>query len=144
MKSYTLYWIHLPEHTNITTQGYVGITNNFNKRMIKHKSANENPHLYNAIKKYGWDNLIKQQMVISTKDYIVDLEKKLRSADHIGWNIAPGGGIPPNPTGKKRTQEHIDKMVAGIRLSNSKRTPELIAKTIATMNKARKMKSVNP
>lgn len=37
-------------------------------------------------------------LVIGTDDYCYDLEKTLRPAPDIGWNIAPGGGRPAEST----------------------------------------------
>ena len=66
-----VYWIHTKEQNNIFEDGYIGITNNFNQRMFAHKSASKNNDypLYNAIKKYGWDNLIKEILLISDQNY---------------------------------------------------------------------------
>ena len=51
----------------------------------------------NAINKYGWDNLVKQVILIADNDYCLDIEKKLRPVDFIGWNQIAGGGMPPKP-----------------------------------------------
>jgi group I intron endonuclease len=91
----SVYWIHHPEHTDMFTQGYIGITKNFKERMRFHKMLKCNAYLSNAIKKYGWDNLVKEVMLVSDKDYCIDIETKLRSKDSIGWNLVKGGGLPP-------------------------------------------------
>ena len=90
-----VYWIHHPSHTNIFTQGYVGITNNLNARLRNHKSKRCNKHLVNAMNKYGWDNLIKEVILIADEAYCLMIEKSLRSIANIGWNIIEGGGKPP-------------------------------------------------
>ena len=51
----------------------------------------------NAAKKYGWENLVKQVVLIADTDYCLDIEKKLRPVDFIGWNATAGGGMPPKP-----------------------------------------------
>lgn len=92
-----VYWIHLPEHTDVFTQGYVGVTKaTAKKRFFKHLSAsNSNTTradtiLSRAIKKYG-DKIIVETLVICTIEYAFDLESKLRHTTRIGWNTDQGG-----------------------------------------------------
>lgn len=89
-----VYWIRHRDHFDIFTQGYVGITENLDHRMWRHKKCRTNAHLTNAIKKHGWDSLIKEVILISSTEYCLDIEKKLRPEKEIGWNIAIGGGKP--------------------------------------------------
>jgi predicted GIY-YIG superfamily endonuclease len=108
-----LYWIRLESHTDITSEGYVGITNDFTKRMLKHSRCDDGSEiLYNAIKKYGWENLIKTIMLEGSEEYGLDMENKLRPSERIGWNIAIGGGKPPTKSGN----------------DNPSRNPEVVAK----------------
>jgi group I intron endonuclease len=89
-----VYWIHLPNQTDVFTQGYVGIAENFEQRMFAHKSCAKNNHkniYYRAIRKYGWENLKKDVILVGETKYCMDVEQKLRSAPKIGWNIAIGG-----------------------------------------------------
>lgn len=90
-----VYWIHRPEHTDILSQGYVGITKRFDRRLVEHSKTNENRHLKFAINKYGWENLVKEKILISNEEYCLDIESKLRPKENIGWNLAKGGGKPP-------------------------------------------------
>ena len=76
-----LYWLHLPEHNDMFTQGYVGVASDFVKRMRCHK------HRFKSI----WDKIIAQPLVISTKETCFDLEAKLRPSRNIGWNKSCGG-----------------------------------------------------
>ena len=90
-----VYWIHLPEHVDVTIDGYVGVAIDFKQRMSAHKSCaktGKEQSLYRAIRKYGWDNLIKEIILVADQDYCLDIEKKLRPTERIGWNIASGGG----------------------------------------------------
>ncbi len=106
-----LYWIRHQEHTDIFSQGYVGVSNNVEKRWYDHKTYTQNTHLKHSIQKYGWDNLVKEVVLIGDDDYCLDVENKLRPNDKIGWNIVAGGGKPPSTLGKKfvRSQEWKDK-----------------------------------
>lgn len=91
----SLYWIRCADHTDLMSQGYVGVSGEFKRRMYMHSKHNENPHLRNAINKYGWDNLVKEEILIGTDEYCYEIEAKLRPQPNIGWNIAIGGGKPP-------------------------------------------------
>lgn len=106
-----LYWIRHQDHTDMFHQGYIGVSKNVEKRWYDHKTYTENAHLKNAITKYGWDNLVKEVVLIADDDYCLDIENKLRPSDKIGWNIVMGGGKPPNALGKKfvRSEEYKQK-----------------------------------
>jgi hypothetical protein len=91
----SVYWIRHQDHTDMFSQGYVGISNNVKRRMLNHFSKPSNTHLKNAINKYGWKNLVKEVVLLADKDYCLDIEKKLRPTDFIGWNATAGGGMPP-------------------------------------------------
>jgi len=111
----SVYWIRHQEHTDIFSQGYVGISNNVKRRMINHFNQPTNMHMKNAVNKYGWDNLVKQIVLIADKDYCLDIEKKLRPVDFIGWNQTVGGGCPPKPKkgmgkGRKLSEETRKKL----------------------------------
>jgi group I intron endonuclease len=96
-----LYWIRHQDHTDMFHQGYIGVSKNVEKRWYDHKTYTENAHLKNAITKYGWDNLVKEVVLIADDDYCLDIEAKLRPTDQLGWNIVKGGGMPPSSLGKK-------------------------------------------
>ena len=94
--SSVVYWIHKPEHTDITKEGYVGITNGMARdRWVDHQSAARRSDkkcavLNRAISKY--DNLIWEVVVVAdTRKYCERIEGLLRPRQRIGWNIAKGG-----------------------------------------------------
>mgnify|MGYP006266522271 CR=1 FL=1 len=101
MSEHCVYWIRRPDHTDPTTQGYIGITAFFERRMKEHFKKTENRYLRNAINKYGWDNLVKEQLLIGTEEYCLEIELKLRPKEQIGWNLVKGGGKPPLGVGNK-------------------------------------------
>lgn len=94
-----IYWIHLPEHTNILSEGYVGVSKDPTNRLKSHKSRSNNPHLLNCFKKYP--EIVMDIILESDESYCLELEEKLRPEKNIGWNIAKGGGKPPVLTGHK-------------------------------------------
>jgi len=72
-----VYWIHRPEHTDITKQGYVGITNKrARERWAEHRRASrKNPDEHcavvnRAICKYP-DLIYEVVLVADTREYVV-------------------------------------------------------------------------
>lgn len=103
--TYSLYHIGLNADLN---SGYVGITTNPDLRFSQHGwlRKKSNKHLQNALRKYG-DQVLKRVIVKDLDQEAAALiEEMLRPYPNIGWNIAPGGGIPPNPKGKERSHEY--------------------------------------
>ena len=160
----SVYWIRAPHHSDMFSEGYVGVARKAEKRWkYGHQWAvkqgrHDNPILVNAVTKYGWDNLIKEVVLVSDEEYCYDIEKKLRPSEKIGWNINIGGTRPPvsksrgpdyvsplkgipRPTpwrvgatpankGKSPTAEARAKMSASGK--GRKQTPEQIAKRVAS------------
>ena len=95
-----VYWLHLPEHTDIFSQGYVGVSIEPEKRFIQHLSDARtlkhcNEHLRRAVEKYGesiyfsilqlydsayeyFDPKFVPQLVVMMADY---MDKSSRSLD---------------------------------------------------------------
>jgi len=76
-----VYWAHLPEHTDMFNQGYVGVTTDLNRRIRSHK------HKFKA---YA-DQLIIDTVLVAEKSYCYVIEKAIRPIRNIGWNKAIGG-----------------------------------------------------
>lgn len=76
-----VYWLHLPEHTDFLTEGYIGAASNITARLRSHK------HRLKAI----WDKVVVELLVESSISYCFALEEKLRPHRKIGWNVAAGG-----------------------------------------------------
>ena len=89
-----IYWIHKESETDITTQGYVGITKNLQRRIREH---------------HGQKDFMKGREVeiflCGERDYCKGIEKQLRPQKNIGLNIAAGGGDPPDVTGLIRSEK---------------------------------------
>lgn len=89
---------------------YLGITNDYSRRMKSHKSsAATNPQpLYRAIRKYGWDNVVKEKLAIGDYKYIKALEyqaiKSFNSRIPCGYNVAEGGASAPSSVKEVRAQ----------------------------------------
>ena len=105
---YYLYWVHRENHTDLKAQGYIGITKTPKIRFNRHRSESKlNPrwHIHYAINKY--DDIKFDIICIGLKDYIVELENKLRPKGNIGWNTLVGGSQPT--IGMPQSDESIQK-----------------------------------
>lgn len=109
-----VYWIRLPKHTDVFSQGYVGFTSRTPEIRWKQHSFDHNKpsrasstKLYNSMKKYGVENFIVETLCIGNKEYCLWLEKKLRPAEQIGLNIVTGGEAWR--AGTTVSQEEIEK-----------------------------------
>jgi hypothetical protein len=153
-----VYWIRAAHHSDITSDGYVGVSKNASKRWAYgHKWAHvngrhDNPRLSNAITKHGWGSLVKTVVVVAEEAYCYDLEAKLRPVEGIGWNLAIGGCKPPvsksrglnyvsplkgvpRPTpwliGKSIPPSRDACVAGGKKAKGRKQTPEQVAKRVA-------------
>lgn len=110
-----LYWIRLPEHTDMWTQGYVGITKHTasrrfrsHKKDAKRKDRPSTLPIHRAIRKYE-DLLIVDTLCVADIEYVAELEGKLRPAIKIGWNLDVGGS-KGKVIGNKHSAESIALM----------------------------------
>lgn len=111
-----VYWIRLPEHTDMLTEGYIGVTKNdakarFRGHLQEAKLRDcKTSHLHNYLNKHGREGLVVQTLVICEIEYAFDLEEKLRPSERIGWNVAKGGVQTVNPGGYKLSEDTRRKM----------------------------------
>lgn len=96
-----LYWLHLIDHTDVFTQGYVGVTTRlidvrFKEHCNKFRNS-YNPYnpLHVAFAQYGLENIIKTRLCICAADEAYNLEKIFRPFEYMGWNTAQGGKVSP-------------------------------------------------
>lgn len=109
-----VYWLHLPEHSDMRIQGYIGVSNDPKQRLWEHfndvKTNNHcNPYLARIIKKYP-NKLIQTIVFEGEKDVCYTYEEELRPIKNIGWNLNKGGTCPPSALGKVLSVEHKEKI----------------------------------
>lgn len=125
-----VYWIRKPEHTDVFTQGYVGVTTKtaqerfqghiytaFNRREVK-------SIVHKAIIAIGPENLVLETICICEEDYAYVLENKLRPSKLIGWNVAIGGSKPPGVKGlpvSEETRKKLSKANKGRKQTDSQK-----------------------
>lgn len=110
MNNHFVYWYHLKEHTDLYSQGYIGVTKNLAKRHYEHfRPNNIQYHFYRAIQKYGKENIIRtilHENVSKTEAYA--LERQYRPTNNIGWNYNSGGKVLCKITFRKVVLFHKD------------------------------------
>lgn len=117
LKECHVYWLHLESHTDITAEGYIGITTiGVEERYKRHLSAARGgvrkSRINNCINGYG-DKIRVTTLLVSTQEYCQAIELKLRPAEKIGWNLCVGGS--GTRAGAFNTPEHIAKASASNR-----------------------------
>jgi hypothetical protein len=88
-----VYWIHAPEHSDLLTQGYIGITSQPAKyRWNEHIRASRcKTYPFGKVLKEHSDLVFEVVLVGDNRAYCELMEKRLRPTPNIGWNTAPGG-----------------------------------------------------
>lgn len=128
-----VYWIKRPEHTDMFTQGYIGVTSKTAEKRFKvhvdtsNAKTSRQSIVHKAIKSIGKDNLELRTVLIGTEEYCYDIENKLRPTEMIGWNVAIGGTKPPGVKGLPVSQETRDKLSKA--LKGKRNSPEAIERT---------------
>ena len=109
MSNYCVY-----KHTTPSGKTYIGITSKpVNQRWLNGKVYRKNDHFWNAIKKYGWDN-IKHEILVAglSKAEASAAEKMYIALFHSheikhGYNLTEGGetGIVHTPESRRKLSD---------------------------------------
>lgn len=103
-----VYWIHLPHHTDMYSQGYIGVSNNPTRRLQEHKNSTDNKHLSRALTKYS-DSVLQTVIFNGNSESCYLYEEQLRPTTNVGWNINKGGTNPPSRLGWTPTADTLQK-----------------------------------
>lgn len=128
------YWIHLPEHTDPKTQGYIGVykAQNIEQRWNRHKRdaiLGSEYIVHKAIRKYS--NLVYEVLFCGSYEGCLQLEAYWRPDLRTGWNIHSGGRSCSPMQG--RTHTTISKLKMSNSQTGKKRSVESLAKQSRTM-----------
>jgi len=112
-----VYWIHLPEHKNIKSDGYIGITNSTVAKRFRehsfHSKKDAKYPIYRAIKKYG-DKLIVDTVFSGEYERCIEIEKHFRPNPDIGWNLRVGGCVGNSWSESSRKKASKSAKIRGI------------------------------
>ena len=99
-KTAVVYWLHLKEHTDVYTQGYVGVTTRlievrFKEHCTKFNSSyNSYSPLHLAFAQYGLENIVRTRLCVCSESQAYYVEKLFRPFEYMGWNTTEGGKLP--------------------------------------------------
>lgn len=110
-----VYWAHLPEHNDMWSQGYVGITKQSAlarwRDHISHAKIETELPFARALNKYS--NIVFDVIVVGQdRSYCETIEAQLRPALNIGWNINAGGDAVNTLAGGLANKARLDKLKA--------------------------------
>jgi len=117
--THSVYWIHLPNHIDHLSQGYIGVSNNPKRRMKEHLNTtkgrmDKNLFFGKILQKY-YDTLIQTILFQGTEIACYLLEEELRPYKNIAWNVNKGGFRPPSKTGWKPSSSTLEKRSKSLR-----------------------------
>lgn len=133
-----VYWIRLAEHTDVFTQGYVGVTSKTSSERFKYHVMLSNRARVGQSKSVvhkemnRWrDKIILETLVICEDSYAYELESKLRPSQNIGWNVAQGGWGFQSRKYLKHSEETRQKMSKSH--TGKSINPDVVAKRVSTI-----------
>lgn len=111
---YHLYWIAPVNSICPKTEGYIGISNNPEKRFKAHTTdtAKVGSKVIRAYVTEHGVNSVQHKILDSfnTLEEAREAERAYRPAAYIGWNVQTGGGISPDCTGRILSNESKEKI----------------------------------
>lgn len=112
---YYIYWIRRKNHTDPFSEGYIGFSCNPESRFEQHLKAslqeNTDSRVYNCIRKYRDELIFDVLEEYENKERALKRENEYRPTKWIGWNIAPGGQVPPEIKNDETVKQKISKTI---------------------------------
>jgi len=92
-----VYWIREKDHTDIYTEGYIGITKKtLKERVREHKKNKSNSVVAGKLRKYT-DLVWSVVHTVETLEEALALEAEYRPTQLVGWNLQKGGELGVEP-----------------------------------------------
>lgn len=113
-----VYWIREKDHSDIYTQGYVGITKKVLKERVReHKKNKKNSIVAGKLRQHK-DLVWTVVHEVNTLEEALAIEASYRPSQNIGWNLQKGGEIGVEPEWysiQENGQKHSMKTSEGTR-----------------------------
>jgi hypothetical protein len=99
-KTAYVYWLHLKEHTDVFSEGYVGVTTReievrFKEHCRKAKSTSSSySALHTVLNEYAIEDIIISRLCVCTAAQAYYIESIFRPFKNMGWNTSEGGKLP--------------------------------------------------
>ena len=94
-KACYVYWVRRSIHSDIKTEGYVGITDDIDRRFKQHRDSvdlvNYTSVITEALREHD-DIVFDIVETCNDREDAKAMERSLRPEYRIGWNVAKGGG----------------------------------------------------
>lgn len=101
---------HIYKITNrVNGKSYIGYSDNVESRWNDHKTGKGSKLVHRAIKKYGIEQItfeILAEDSVASEDMYIQLHNTMKPN---GYNLTPGGGLPPNHKGKTYKEIYGDQ-----------------------------------
>lgn len=120
-----IYWIHQTNHTDPYTEGYVGLSNQPDKRFKAHTTNTAQVGSKYLREMSDSDKALLTHTILaecSSLEQARELELKYRPLPNIGWNIKRGGGVSPDCTGRVHSEQTKKDIARKNTLTKSTRT----------------------
>jgi hypothetical protein len=92
-----VYWIREQQHTDIYTDGYVGITKKTLKERVREHKKNKKTSIVSGKLKNNADLVCTVVHEVETLEEALSLERQYRPSQNIGWNLQKGGELGVEP-----------------------------------------------
>lgn len=105
-RNFSIYWLHLEEHSDPFNEGYIGYSGNVTQRLRNHKRNKSNKLIV--------ENIAECVCTILNENLDLDdarnIEIIYRPAENIGWNIDRGGKGRVSGPKKKKVRRYLHKL----------------------------------
>jgi predicted GIY-YIG superfamily endonuclease len=92
-----VYWVREKQHTDIYTEGYVGITKKPLEERIREHKKNKNSSIVAGKLRSDIEPIWSVVHEVETLEEALLLEEKYRPTQNIGWNLQKGGELGVEP-----------------------------------------------
>ena len=120
-----IYWIHQADHTDPYSEGYIGLSNQPDRRFKAHTTDTAGVGSKYLRDMSDSDKALLSHTILATCSSLEqarELELSYRPLPNIGWNIRKGGGVSPDCTGRVHSEQTKKAIARTNAMTKSTRT----------------------